>query len=418
MKLMTIIVLTLILLSGLFDSISAQQNILKVIDLTYKVRKTDSNANLEFTEWVPSSKADGYKTYPGLGEKYCCVQPVVIIQNVSDKTVNFRARVRFLNTNNDRIIYNRLVKVDSTCMALPDSLTHKCTGDPYVKVRYSDVTEQNGDYTASALPFPGPEGLNGIPPDGYVQIQFPPYEPGDYVSSHLGEFKVYFIADPTEPTTLQPIGDEYPEDDTLFRTLHRIRLYSPTLLEPPDSSKDLQLDLVLKWDTVDYTDEYIIWVSKNKNFTDSLVFKTVADSFVVTGLEPNTDYYWRVAAEFNGPANYRWSSRWRFTTRNNTDVINHEIINNQVIQYAYYDNISNSIKIKFELLKPENVRIDIYNILGQKIATLLDEYQDAGENIVSLPLGTQQTISMQAGVYFYCFTAGGQRLTGKMIKMD
>jgi hypothetical protein len=41
------------------------------------------------------------------------------------------------------------------------------------------------------------------------------------------------------------------------------------------------------------------------------------------------------------------------------------------------------------------VRLDVYNVAGQKVATLVNEYQDAGEHDVQFNAG-----GMASGVYF------------------
>jgi hypothetical protein len=55
-----------------------------------------------------------------------------------------------------------------------------------------------------------------------------------------------------------------------------------------------------------------------------------------------------------------------------------------------------STLISFALPEPTYVRLDVYNILGQKVATLKDEYMDAGYHNV-----TWNDDSNASGMYFY-----------------
>lgn len=395
---------------GLLGSIKiwrVPQDVLGVIDLTYKVRKTDPDSDLDWSEWVPSSKADGYETFPGLGERYCCVQPVGIIQNTGNKTCNFKVRVSFLNSNTNKLIYNRLVNVDSTCLAVPDSLTYECMGDPNVKIRYCDVSLQNGDYTVSYLPFPGKDNLNGIPPKGYVQIQFPPFEPSEFVDQ-FGDIKVSLIAEPIDPETNESLGDEIHNNDTVNKILNIIKFDNPVLIYPPDSSKNIPVNMLLKWQGVEYADEYIIVISKNKNMTDSMVRILSDFSVNVNDLEPNTTYYWFVAAVYKGVSDNRQSSKWSFTTGDNTDIT--DIY--QFVQNAFYNHTTNSFNISYNLLKPGKVTLDIYNSLGMKLTTLADEYQESGHQ------SKEYEFMLTSGIYFYRLITREKIMTGGFVKVD
>jgi hypothetical protein len=201
------------------------KNTLRVVDIAYRVRKSDPNADLEFTEEVPTSKVNNYELLAG-DERNGAIQPVAIIQNLTNEIqgpsgvnyqrqeLNFRARFRIINEASLRIVYNRLVPIDSTCLALKDSNAADCTGDPYTREKYVNVTVNSGNYKATELPFPGPNGYNGIPPYGFVQVFFPPFEPNEYVNNHIGRMRAFIIADPTHPRTNEKLGDTWPFDDT------------------------------------------------------------------------------------------------------------------------------------------------------------------------------------------------------------
>ncbi len=210
------------------------KNTLKVVDISYRVRKSDPNSDLDFTVEVPTTKVNNYELLAG-DERNGAIQPVAIIQNLSNEIqgtsgvnfqkqqLKFRARFRIINEASLRIIYNRLVPVDSTCLALTDTNAAECTGDPYTRVKYVNVTKQQGNYKAEELDFPGPNALNGIPPYGFVQIFFPPFEPNEYVNNHIGRMRTFIIADPTHPRTNEKFGDTWPFDDTTSALLFVMR---------------------------------------------------------------------------------------------------------------------------------------------------------------------------------------------------
>ena len=57
--------------------------------------------------------------------------------------------------------------------------------------------------------------------------------------------------------------------------------------------------------------------------------------------------------------------------------------------------------IKFVLAFESNLRIDIYNIKGQKVKTLLDTHYNAGEHSISWNGKDDNGSDVVSGVYFY-----------------
>jgi len=74
--------------------------------------------------------------------------------------------------------------------------------------------------------------------------------------------------------------------------------------------------------------------------------------------------------------------------------------------------------ILYELAQPGHIRIDVHNILGQKIRTLLNGYQ-AGEKGTVIWDGTDDRgIGVSAGIYIYSLSAEGFRTCKKMVLLD
>jgi len=67
-------------------------------------------------------------------------------------------------------------------------------------------------------------------------------------------------------------------------------------------------------------------------------------------------------------------------------------------------------RIKFYLPQSQNVSLAIYDLLGQKIQTLIDGYGEAGINTV-----TFDASSLSSGVYFYRLRAGDEVETKRMV---
>lgn len=84
--------------------------------------------------------------------------------------------------------------------------------------------------------------------------------------------------------------------------------------------------------------------------------------------------------------------------------------------YQNYPNPFNpSTNIKYELNKPGQVSIDIYNQLGQKVSQLLSAYQSAGEYSINWNGKNSINQPLSSGVYFCRIAYNGLSKTIKMV---
>jgi len=75
-----------------------------------------------------------------------------------------------------------------------------------------------------------------------------------------------------------------------------------------------------------------------------------------------------------------------------------------------------STKIQYSLDKAGMVSLRVYNVLGQEVATLVNDRQEAGSYTVSF--GTNKgTASLSSGVYFYRLEAGSLVSIKKLVLM-
>ena len=81
-----------------------------------------------------------------------------------------------------------------------------------------------------------------------------------------------------------------------------------------------------------------------------------------------------------------------------------------VLMQNYPNPFNPSTKIKFSLPKPETVKIEVYDIIGQKIQTLLNKTMPAGYHEVQF---NGQNLS--SGIYLYRIKAGEWSEVRKMI---
>jgi len=74
-------------------------------------------------------------------------------------------------------------------------------------------------------------------------------------------------------------------------------------------------------------------------------------------------------------------------------------------------------KISYTLLEDSEIDLEVYNVKGQKVKTLVNEHKTAGEHQVEWN-GTDDTgKTVSSGLYFYKINSGRSELTRKMILM-
>jgi len=70
---------------------------------------------------------------------------------------------------------------------------------------------------------------------------------------------------------------------------------------------------------------------------------------------------------------------------------------------------SESVNIAFTLNENTNVSVEVYDLLGNKVQTVMNGNVEAGQQIA-----TVNASSLKSGIYIYSIKAGEQVITGKM----
>jgi len=71
--------------------------------------------------------------------------------------------------------------------------------------------------------------------------------------------------------------------------------------------------------------------------------------------------------------------------------------------------------ISFDIPEMSDVRIDIYNVLGQRVKTLVDANYQPGYHSVQWDGSNDKGQSEVSGIYIYTISANGYRETHKML---
>ncbi|MDW7682016.1 MAG: FlgD immunoglobulin-like domain containing protein, partial [bacterium] len=74
-------------------------------------------------------------------------------------------------------------------------------------------------------------------------------------------------------------------------------------------------------------------------------------------------------------------------------------------------------EIRYQLAEATHVKLEIYNLLGQKIRTLIDDPKPAGSHTVRWDGRDDFGAAVSSGVYLYTLTSGRFCETRKMVLM-
>jgi hypothetical protein len=88
-----------------------------------------------------------------------------------------------------------------------------------------------------------------------------------------------------------------------------------------------------------------------------------------------------------------------------------------VLDQNYPNPFNPDCEIEYSLSKDVEVNLYVYNLLGQRVKTLVDEYQSAGRKTVRWDGTDDNGCKLASGIYFYRIKAGEYTETKKMILM-
>ena len=74
--------------------------------------------------------------------------------------------------------------------------------------------------------------------------------------------------------------------------------------------------------------------------------------------------------------------------------------------------------IPYQLAATSPVRLEVFNVLGQRVATLADGQQGAGAYLARWDGTDTAGGAAASGLYFYRLTVAGVHQTGKMVLVD
>lgn len=85
-----------------------------------------------------------------------------------------------------------------------------------------------------------------------------------------------------------------------------------------------------------------------------------------------------------------------------------------VVSQNYPNPFNPATSIPYSLPSASRVTVEVFNVLGQRVATLLDEYQSAGDHTIEWQGTDDAGNALPSGIYFYRVATEEQSLTRKM----
>ncbi len=153
------------------------------------------------------------------------------------------------------------------------------------------------------------------------------------------------------------------------------------------------------------------------NWTTIAVTDSKTTSYSDKGLADSTRYYYRVRAE-NWNAYSSYSDTVNATTFQTSTSVHGDngVLPQEYLLYNAYPNPFNpTTRLRYQIPEAGGVRLEIFNTVGQKVAAVVDEFQQAGRHEILWNATARDGRSMNAGTYFARLQVGGFEGTVKLL---
>lgn len=200
--------------------------------------------------------------------------------------------------------------------------------------------------------------------------------------------------------------------ETRSFTTATFSISNPSLQLPSPGAIFTQNTVTFQWGSANNATHYRIQVATTNQFGDDdmVVNTTVGGNTHTHEFTHNNTYYWRVRGE-NDMIEGAWSAAWPFTINMATSINpDGEIPAVVTLKQNYPNPFNPGTMITFALPEASHVLLDVYNMTGQKVATLVNGETAAGTHHVYF-----DSTNLSSGTYIYRMQADGIVLTRKML---
>jgi len=194
----------------------------------------------------------------------------------------------------------------------------------------------------------------------------------------------------------------------------------PELVLPADGADELVEPVYLDWNTVSHAINYHLQVSGEPDFsTLEIDLSSTFTNYTCNYLDDGVTYYWRVKAQDDCEAWSEYSPARHFVMAGGSAVDDNG--RPEIYEYSLAQNHPNPFNpqttIEFSLASRSRVRIDIVNLLGENIATLVDKTRQPGSHRVIWNGLDNNDAPCASGIYFYRIVTDDFTETKKMVLM-
>ena len=171
-------------------------------------------------------------------------------------------------------------------------------------------------------------------------------------------------------------------------------------LNPENGAMVEDRDTYLRWVPMADADFYTIQIAEDEGFTQGLEEVISSErSAQVSDLSDNKDYYWRVKST-NQYGESEWSEASSFSTGMATTTS--QEVSQQPENFSLSQNYPNpfnpTTQIKYDVGNAGDVKLTVYNALGQQVKTLVDTKKNKGTYTT-----TFDATDLPSGIYYYEF---------------
>jgi len=189
---------------------------------------------------------------------------------------------------------------------------------------------------------------------------------------------------------------------------------TPILAYPVNNTGNIPVDTVLYWNPSQAVVSYDLMLARSADFAVNTIVvnaQGITDtSIIVAGMNVNTFHFWKVRAN-NAYGTSNWSPVWRFKTVNPLGIDDEELMPLEYVLEQNYPNPFNpATNFRFKIAEAGLTTLKIYNLLGQEVAVVLDEFMNPGTYDFRF-----DAAGLASGIYFYRIRVNDFTASKKMI---
>jgi len=194
-----------------------------------------------------------------------------------------------------------------------------------------------------------------------------------------------------------------------FTTKSEASIPEVPTLKNEDGQQDASTTPRLEWNPANDAETYHLQLSNQSDFSELILDKgSLSDTWyeVIEALDYSKTYHWRVRAG-NESGNSNWSESRSFNTKKRSLEENFEEVFE--LKQNYPNPFNPTTKIRYSITEQTRVKLEVYSLLGQRVAILVDENQGIGDYEVNFDAS-----SLSSGLYFYRLNTGAFIQTRRM----